>query len=130
MANKDLRDWIEGVKAAGELKAINGAEPKEEIGGEERLFHCTVEEHLDGAISFAEGGRQQIAARFGRRDPVADRMDHPPLSERRFQDAVQCRLQAHGALRSAEGEEEELAVTDAEGSARDRKSTRLNSSHT
>ncbi len=33
MANKDLRDWIEGVKAAGELKLIKGAEPKEEIGG-------------------------------------------------------------------------------------------------
>ena len=33
MANKDLRDWIEGVAAAGELKTIKGAEPKEEIGG-------------------------------------------------------------------------------------------------
>jgi UbiD family decarboxylase len=33
MANKDLRDWIEEVKAAGELKFINGAEPNEEIGG-------------------------------------------------------------------------------------------------
>ena len=33
MANQDLRDWIEGVRAAGELKVITGAEPKEEIGG-------------------------------------------------------------------------------------------------
>ena len=33
MANKDLRDWIDSVKAAGELKTIKGAEPKEEIGG-------------------------------------------------------------------------------------------------
>src|ERR1044072_1661151 len=33
MANRDLRDWIEVVRAAGELKVINGAEPKEEIGG-------------------------------------------------------------------------------------------------
>src|SRR6266581_5634340 len=33
MANRDLRDWIEGVKAAGELKVIRGAEPREEIGG-------------------------------------------------------------------------------------------------
>src|SRR4029079_17791953 len=33
MANKDLRDWIDGVRTAGELKLINGAEPKEEIGG-------------------------------------------------------------------------------------------------
>src|SRR5262245_7724144 len=33
MANKDLRDWIEGIRAAGELKMISGAEPKEEIGG-------------------------------------------------------------------------------------------------
>ena len=28
-----MRDWIEGVKAAGELKIIKGAETKEEIGG-------------------------------------------------------------------------------------------------
>src|SRR5262252_5789807 len=33
MANKDLRDWIGGVEAAGELKIIKGAEPKEDIGG-------------------------------------------------------------------------------------------------
>src|SRR5262249_58597774 len=33
MANRDLRDWIEGVRAAGELKLITGAEPKQEIGG-------------------------------------------------------------------------------------------------
>src|ERR1700704_2845841 len=33
MANKDLRDWIGAVQAAGELKTITGAEPKEEIGG-------------------------------------------------------------------------------------------------
>src|SRR4029434_4984783 len=33
MANKDLRDGIEGIKAADELKVIHGAEPKEEIGG-------------------------------------------------------------------------------------------------
>jgi hypothetical protein len=33
MANKDLRDWISGIEAAGELKTIKGAEPKEEIGG-------------------------------------------------------------------------------------------------
>ena len=33
MANKDLRDWIEEVRAVGELKRISGAEPKEEIGG-------------------------------------------------------------------------------------------------
>ena len=33
MANKDLRNWVEAVAAAGELKTIKGAEPKEEIGG-------------------------------------------------------------------------------------------------
>ena len=33
VANKDLRDWISGIDAAGELKVIKGAEPKEEIGG-------------------------------------------------------------------------------------------------
>ena len=30
MANKDLRDWISGVEAAGELKTIKGAETKED----------------------------------------------------------------------------------------------------
>jgi len=33
VANKDLRDWIAGIEAAGELKVIKGAEPREEIGG-------------------------------------------------------------------------------------------------
>ena len=33
MANKDLRDWVAEVAAAGELKVIRGAEPCEEIGG-------------------------------------------------------------------------------------------------
>jgi UbiD family decarboxylase len=33
MANKDLRDWVAAIEAAGELKVITGAEPKEEIGG-------------------------------------------------------------------------------------------------
>ncbi len=33
MANKDLRNWVDAVAAAGELKLIKGAEPKEEIGG-------------------------------------------------------------------------------------------------
>jgi 4-hydroxy-3-polyprenylbenzoate decarboxylase len=33
VANKDLRNWIEAVAAAGELRTIEGAEPKEEIGG-------------------------------------------------------------------------------------------------
>jgi hypothetical protein len=28
MANKDLRSWIDDVRAAGELKTINGAEPR------------------------------------------------------------------------------------------------------
>src|ERR1700724_1642932 len=33
VANKDLRNWVDAVAAAGELKTIKGAEPKEEIGG-------------------------------------------------------------------------------------------------
>ena len=33
MANKDLRDWISAIEAAGQLKTIKGAETKEEIGG-------------------------------------------------------------------------------------------------
>mgnify|MGYP001404767869 CR=1 FL=1 len=33
MANKDLRNWLEDIKANGELHTITGAEPKEEIGG-------------------------------------------------------------------------------------------------
>ena len=40
MANKDLRDWIKGVEAAGELKTIKGAEPKEEIGGFVDIYHA------------------------------------------------------------------------------------------
>ena len=33
MANIDLRNWINDIAAAGELKTIKGAEPKQEIGG-------------------------------------------------------------------------------------------------
>ena len=33
MANIDLRNWIDDIAAAGELKTITGAEPKQEIGG-------------------------------------------------------------------------------------------------
>ena len=33
MANRDLRDWIDGIRNAGELKVITGADVKEEIGG-------------------------------------------------------------------------------------------------
>ena len=32
MANKDLRDWIGELDAAGQLQTINGAEREEEIG--------------------------------------------------------------------------------------------------
>ena len=32
MRTQDLRDWIRGIEAAGQLKMIKGAEPKEEIG--------------------------------------------------------------------------------------------------
>ena len=33
MANIDLRNWISDIAAAGELKVIRDAEPKQEIGG-------------------------------------------------------------------------------------------------
>ena len=33
MPNKDLRNWIAEIEAAGQLKTIRGAEPKQEIGG-------------------------------------------------------------------------------------------------
>ena len=33
VANKDLRDWIDGIEAAGEIQTVSGAEPGEEIGG-------------------------------------------------------------------------------------------------
>ena len=32
MGRRDLRDWIQAVEAAGQLKTNKGAEPKEEIG--------------------------------------------------------------------------------------------------
>lgn len=38
MANKDLRDWLSAVEAAGALKIIKGAEPREEIGGIVDIF--------------------------------------------------------------------------------------------
>jgi UbiD family decarboxylase len=33
LPNKDLRNWITEIEAAGQLKIIRGAEPKQEIGG-------------------------------------------------------------------------------------------------
>ncbi len=38
MANKDLRDWIAEIEAAGELHSISGANTAEEIGGIVDLF--------------------------------------------------------------------------------------------
>ena len=38
MANKDLRDWIRTIDAAGQLKIIKGANTKEEIGGFVDIF--------------------------------------------------------------------------------------------
>ena len=38
MANKDLRNWLDGVAAIGEAAPVTGAEPKEEIGGIVDLF--------------------------------------------------------------------------------------------
>ncbi|MEE8444514.1 MAG: UbiD family decarboxylase [Alphaproteobacteria bacterium] len=38
MANKDLRDWIAEIEAAGELHTISGADTAEEIGGIVDLF--------------------------------------------------------------------------------------------
>src|SRR5579862_7496490 len=60
MANKDLRDWIKGVAAAGELKTIKGAESKEEIGGivdiyQRRMGNPAV--MFDDVPGFAKGHR-------------------------------------------------------------------------
>jgi UbiD family decarboxylase len=33
LANKDLRNWIAELEAAGELHTISGADPKDDIGG-------------------------------------------------------------------------------------------------
>lgn len=33
MPNPDIRDWIARMEAAGEIRKVSGAEPKEEIGG-------------------------------------------------------------------------------------------------
>ena len=38
MANKDLRDWIRAVDAAGQLKSVKGADTNEEIGGFVDIF--------------------------------------------------------------------------------------------
>src|ERR1700716_2835022 len=60
VANKDLRDWIEGVKAVGELKVIKGAEPKEEIGGIVDLYQRRMGNPavmFDEVPGFAKGHR-------------------------------------------------------------------------
>lgn len=38
MANKDLRDWIEDIEAAGQLQRVSGADHEEEIGGIVDIF--------------------------------------------------------------------------------------------
>src|SRR5260370_37970341 len=52
LANRDLRDWIEGIQAAGELKVIKGAEPKEEIGGIVDIYQRKMG---NPALMFEEG---------------------------------------------------------------------------
>ena len=42
MANKDLRNWLETINKIGELKTIEGAEPKEEIGGIVDIYMRTM----------------------------------------------------------------------------------------
>jgi UbiD family decarboxylase len=58
--NKDLRDWIGDVAAAGELKIIRGAEPREEISGivdiyQRRMGNPAV--MFDEVPGFAKGHR-------------------------------------------------------------------------
>ena len=60
MPNKDLRNWITEIAAAGELKIINGAEPKQEIGGivdiyQRRMGNPAV--MFDAVPGFAKGHR-------------------------------------------------------------------------
>jgi UbiD family decarboxylase len=60
MANKDLRDWLAGVEACGELKIIKGAEPKEEIGGIVDLYQRKMGNRavlFDEVPGFAKGFR-------------------------------------------------------------------------
>src|ERR1700752_5503603 len=60
VANKDLRDWLQGGKAAGELKAIKGAEPKEEIGGIVDIYMRKMGNPavlFDGIPGFPQGHR-------------------------------------------------------------------------
>jgi UbiD family decarboxylase len=60
VANKDLRNWVDAVAAAGELKIIKGAEPKEEIGGivdlyQRKMGHPAV--MFDEVPGFPKGHR-------------------------------------------------------------------------
>jgi len=60
MANKDLRDWMKAVEAAGELKIIKGAEPKEEIGGFVDIYQRQMGNPallFDDVPGFAKGHR-------------------------------------------------------------------------
>ena len=60
MANIDLRNWIGEIAAAGELKIISGAEPRQEIGGildiyQRRMGNPAV--MFDDIPGFAKGHR-------------------------------------------------------------------------
>src|SRR5215467_8142149 len=60
MANIDLRNWISNIAAAGELKVITGAEPRQEIGGivdiyQRRMGNPAV--MFDEIPGFAKGHR-------------------------------------------------------------------------
>ena len=60
MANIDLRNWISAIIAAGELKVITGAEPRQEIGGivdiyQRRMGNPAV--MFDGIPGFPRGHR-------------------------------------------------------------------------
>src|SRR5262245_62624474 len=59
MADKDVRNWIDGIKAAGELKIITGAEPKEEIGG---IVDIYMRRMGNPTVMFDETPRRVLAA--------------------------------------------------------------------
>ena len=62
MANKDLRDWVAGLEAAGQLQMVTGADREEEIG-------AIVDIHMRDMTNPAVGATARTTASLHARPP-------------------------------------------------------------